>query len=101
MHRVVYRKGELSRATIAREWPHQLALSAEFLRGRNCIIVDRFCRGLSVCARHRIYWRDRKEYVAYCFATRADAEFVQMHFGGEFIDPRNLGEWSRVNGGVP
>jgi hypothetical protein len=39
---VVYRKGELSRATIDREWPHQLALSAEFLRGKNCIIVERF-----------------------------------------------------------
>jgi hypothetical protein len=42
---------------------------------------------------------DRKEYVAYCFAMRTDAEFVQMHFGGEFIDPNNLGQWSVVNGG--
>jgi hypothetical protein len=90
--RVVYRKGELSRATIDREWPHQLALAADFLRGKNCIIVERSCRGLSVCARKQNYWRDGKEYVAYCFAERGDAEFVQMHFGGEFVDPSNLGQ---------
>ena len=96
---VVYRKGELSRATIDRNWPHQLALSADFLRGKNCIIVERFCGGLSVCPRNRKYWRDGKEHVAYCFTERRDAEFVQMHFGGEFIDPRNLGPWSAVNGG--
>jgi hypothetical protein len=35
---LVYRKGELSRATIDRDWPHQLALSAEYLLGKNCII---------------------------------------------------------------
>jgi hypothetical protein len=96
---LVYRKGELTGKAIDRDWPHQLALSAEYLRGKNCIIVQRFCRGLSVCSCNRRYWRDRKEYVAYCFSTRADAEFVQMHFGGEFIDPNNLGQWSRVNGG--
>jgi hypothetical protein len=61
---VVYRKGELSRATMDREWPHQIALSPEYLRGKNCIIVQRFCRGLSVCPRNRSYWRDRKEYIA-------------------------------------
>jgi hypothetical protein len=96
---MVYRKGELSRATINREWPHQLALSAEYLRGKNRIIVQRFCNGLSVCSRNRKYWRDREEYVAYCFADRSDAEFVQMHFGGEFVDPNNLGPRSVVNGG--
>jgi hypothetical protein len=69
------------------------------LHRKNCIIVERLCRGLSVCSRNRKYWRERKEYVAYCFAERGDAEFVQMHFGGEFVDPRNLGLWWRLNGG--
>jgi hypothetical protein len=66
---VVYRKGELSRTTIDRDWPHQLALSAEYLRGKNCIIVQRFCRGLSVCSCNRKYWREGKEYLAYCFTA--------------------------------
>jgi hypothetical protein len=35
----------------------------------------------------------------YCFADRSDAEFVQMHCGGEFVDPNNLGPWYVVNGG--
>ena len=65
-------------------------MSAEFLPGKNCIIVERFCRGLSVCSRNRKYWRDRKEYIAYCFTERGDAEFVQIHFGGEFVDPKNF-----------
>jgi hypothetical protein len=56
----------LSRAAIDREWPHQLALTAEFVRGKNCIIIERFCRGLSVCPRKQNYWRDRQEYIAYC-----------------------------------
>ena len=77
----------MSRARIDREWPHQIALPAEFVRGKNCIIVERFCRGLSVCQRKQNYWRDRKEYIAYCFSERCDAEYVQMHFGGEFVDP--------------
>jgi hypothetical protein len=92
-------KGRAEPSKDRREWPHQLALSAEFLRGKNCIIVQRFCRGLSVCSRNRKYWREGKEYIAYCFASHGDAEFVQMHFGGEFVDPRNLGQWSRLNGG--
>ena len=74
------------------------AFSAEFVAGKNCVIIDSFCRGLSVCSRKRNYWRTRKEYIAYCFASRNDAEFVQIHFGGEFVDPRNLRHWSTVNG---
>ena len=38
------------------------------------------------------------QYVAYCSAERSDAEFVQMHFGGEFVGQNNLGQWSRGNG---
>jgi hypothetical protein len=50
---VVYRKGEQSRATIDREWPHQLALSAGYLVGTNCIIVERFCGRVPVYSWHR------------------------------------------------
>ena len=42
----------------------------------------------------------RLQYVAYCSAERSDAEFVQMHFGGEFVNQNNLGQWSRANGGA-
>lgn len=32
-------------------WPHQVALTADFVRGRQQTILVRFCRGLSVCPR--------------------------------------------------
>lgn len=93
---MVYRKGELSKASIDREWPHQLALPTEFVTGKNTIILQRFCRGLSVCPRHQRYWRDGVEHIAYCFKDRLEAQYLQVHFGGELVDPNNLGPWSRI-----
>jgi hypothetical protein len=84
---VVYRKGEMTKAQIDREWPHQVALSAQFVRGHNHTIIDRFCRGLSVCPRHHYYERNGERYVVYCFADRAEAEFFQMQFDGTLMDP--------------
>ena len=43
------RKGELSKGRIDRERPHQVALPASFVNGKNYMILHRFCRGLSVC----------------------------------------------------
>jgi hypothetical protein len=84
---MVYRKGAMTKAQIDREWPHQVALSAEFIRGRNSTIIDRFCRGLSLCPRHHSYERNGERYVVYCFADRMEAEFFQMHFDGTPMDP--------------
>ena len=41
---MVYRKGELTKARINRDWPHQLALPVELATGKNYTILDRFCR---------------------------------------------------------
>jgi hypothetical protein len=49
---------------------------------------------MSVCPRHRRYWRDGVEHIAYCFAERLDADYLQTYFGGELVDPKNLGAWS-------
>jgi hypothetical protein len=65
----------MTKAQIDREWPHQVAVSAQFIRGRNHTIIDRFCRGLSVCPRHHYYERNGECYVVYCFAERMEAEF--------------------------
>jgi hypothetical protein len=45
---VVRRKGELNKKRIDREWPHQIALPIEAAGGRNTIIIQRFCRDLSI-----------------------------------------------------
>ena len=82
---MVYRKGELSTGRIDRDWPHQVALSAEFVRGRQYMILHRFCNGLSVCPRHQNFLRDDQEYIVYCFKELSDAQLFQMHFDGELM----------------
>jgi hypothetical protein len=32
-----------------------------------------------------------REFIVHCFAIRADAEFFQTYFGGEFVDAKRLG----------
>jgi hypothetical protein len=69
------RKGELSKAAIDSGWPHQVALPAEVIRGRNYEIIHRFCRGLSICERHQTYYQGQEQCVVYCFAAEGDAMF--------------------------
>ena len=40
---MVYRKGELSKASIDRGWPHQVALPACRVNGANYVTVHLFC----------------------------------------------------------
>jgi hypothetical protein len=65
---MVHRKGELTGAQMDREWPHQIALPVEAVLGKNKTIIDRFCRGLSVCPRRHSYWQHDKEFLVYCSA---------------------------------
>jgi hypothetical protein len=85
---LVYRKGELSKGTMDRQWPHQVALPADSVVGKNVTIIDRFCRGLSVCARHHRYWHHDTEFIVYCFAEQGDALYFQTYFGGELMTPQ-------------
>ena len=84
---MVYRKGELSSGKIDREWPHQVALSAEYVCVRQYMILHRFCNGLSVCPRHQSFRRDGQEFIVYCFKELSDAQLFQMHFDGEYMTP--------------
>lgn len=82
---MVYRKGELNSGRIDRDWPHQVALSAEYVCGRQYTILERFCNGLSVCPRHQSYRKDRQDFIVYCFKELSDAQLFQMHFDGELM----------------
>ena len=90
---MVRHKGELSKARIDCDWPYQIALPIEAAGGHNTIIIQRFCHDLSICPRHKRYLSDGHEFIVHCFATRADAEFFQTYFGGEFVEPRTKGSW--------
>ena len=48
---MVYREGELSKARMDREWPHQVAPPAAHCHGRNFITIRLFCEPLSLCPR--------------------------------------------------
>jgi hypothetical protein len=85
---MVYRKGELNSGRIDSEWPHQVALPASFVQGRQFMILHRFCNGLSVCPRHQYFRRDGQEFVVYCFKELSDAELFQMPFDGELMTPQ-------------
>jgi hypothetical protein len=92
---MVYRKGELSKSTIDRQWPHQVALAASFVAGRNFMVIHRFCRDedLSLCPRQHFFRRNDRDHVVYCFAERDHAERFQRRFGGELIDPATRPKW--------
>ena len=90
---MVYRKGELSKGTVDRQWPHQVALRADFVAGRNYPIIHEFCLPLSLCRRGHFFYRDGIGFSVYCFADRAHAEQFRERFSGEFIDPRDRPKW--------
>ena len=90
---MVYRKGELSKGTIDREWPNQVALRADVVAGRNFSALQEFCRPLSLCPRGHSFRRDSLDFVVFCFADRAHAEQFRDRFGGEFVDPRHRPKW--------
>ena len=70
---MVYRKGELSKGTMDRQWPHQVALLAARCSGHNYVTVRLFCEGLSLCPRTHSFRRDDADMLVFCFADRAHA----------------------------
>jgi len=89
----VYRKGEHSKSTIDRDWPHQVALPAERCIGGNYVTIRLFCEGLSLCSRGHSFRRDDIDMNVFCFALRTHAEQFRDRFGGEFIDPQSRPRW--------
>jgi hypothetical protein len=95
---VVYRKGELTKGTIDREWPHQVALPAEKCTHPNYTNHRAFCKGLdlSLCERGHFFYREGMGFNVFCFAEREHAQMFLMHFGGEVIDPKDRPKWPGV-----
>jgi hypothetical protein len=49
------RKGELSKARIGRDWPHQIVLKANDVPARTARAMHAFCADLSLCPRGHAY----------------------------------------------
>jgi hypothetical protein len=90
---VVYRKGELSKGAMDRQWPHQIALPAARCSGGNYVTIRLFCEGLSLCPRTHSFRQNDHDMVVFCFANRAHAEQFRECFGGEFLDPTTRPKW--------
>jgi hypothetical protein len=90
---VVYRKGELSKGTMDRQWPHQVALPAAHCSGHNYVTIRLFCEGLSLCPRTHSFRRNDADMLVFCFAQREHAEQFRDRFGGGFIDPKSRPKW--------
>ena len=95
MGAVVNRKGELSKGTIDRQWPYQIALPAARCGGANYVTIRLFCEDerLSLCVRGHSFRRDDVDMIVFCFAEPTHAEQFQARFGGEFIDPKARPKW--------
>ena len=90
---LVYRKGELSKAMMDRDWPHQVALPASGCGGHNYITIRLFCEPLSLCPRTHSYRQNDVDMTVFCFAKREHAEKFQERFGGDFLDPKDRPKW--------
>ena len=90
---MVYRKGELSKGTIDRQWPHQVALPAACCTGGNYVTIRLFCEPLSLCPRTHAFRRSDQDMIVFCFADRAHAEQFRERFAGEFLDPKDRPKW--------
>src|SRR5439155_6002947 len=90
---VVYRKGELSKGAMDRQWPHQVTLPATRCTGGNFVTIRLFCEGLSLRPRTHSFRRNDTDMLVFCFADRDHAEQFQQRFGGEFISPTSRPKW--------
>jgi hypothetical protein len=92
---VVYRKGELSKGMIDRQWPHQVAVPADSCTGANWVRIQEFCKGMSVRPRGHFIYRDTIGFNVYCFGEREHAQQFCGRFNGEFIAPEERPRWPR------
>ena len=92
------RKGEVTPAYVNRHYPHQVAIVAELATYRERgAQVTAFTRPLSLAPRNHFVMADDVHYSVYCFADRAHATLFLKEFGGEMVDPAELGRgtnWS-------
>lgn len=87
------RKGELTNATIDRDWPHQVTIPASLCTGDRHKLMHEFCRGLSLAPRGHTYVADDAYHNVYCFAVREHADAFAAEFGGKMLAAKDRPRW--------
>jgi hypothetical protein len=92
---MVYRKGELSKAAMDQDWPHQIALPAYRCMGHEYLTIHIFCQAesLSLCRHRHSYRQNDIDRTVFSFAERKHADQFQARFGGDFLDPKDRPKW--------
>jgi len=81
------RKGELSKSSIDRAYPHQVALPASDVVGTGYHPRHDYANSLGACLRGRSFRRDDRDFVVFCFPRREAADAFMQRFGGEYMTP--------------
>jgi hypothetical protein len=79
-------KGTTTRSLLDRQWPHQVALPAEALRGtEHSMPVYALAKELAGEPRRYRLERDRRDFTVFCFADPAHVQAFAERFGGEVL----------------
>jgi len=80
-------RGQPSRTLLDREYPHQVLVIADTVRGKTLDKVTDFHVKLGIPTKSRSVRKDDAWYSLYCFADPNHAKLFRAIFGGEVVTP--------------
>jgi hypothetical protein len=83
---MAHARDQSSRSILRREYPHQVLVLADSVRGRTFNRVLAFHDQVGVRIKNCTDRKDDKWYLLYCFGERENAVAFKSMFGGELFD---------------